>query len=139
MSLRRRNPHSSCLELTYNLPLKLHSSHLSLLLLKNIKKGHLTSARTLPAENICVAQMKYYDKHARPISYSIGEGILIRFRHGPYHITALTPTDVKVYYPKESTIQVHMSSAPQGFHLATFVRDMVLPNGLIYYSRRSQE
>ena len=98
----------------------------------------LACARTLAAENIRVAQTKYkkyYDKHAKLISYSIGEWILIRFPqdetgksrklsrpwHGPYRITALTQTDVtavKVYYPKEGAIQVHMNrdiKCPSGF------------------------
>ena len=85
----------------------------------------LTSARMLAADNIRVAQSKYkksYDKRARPVSYSIGEWILIRFPqeetgkrrklsrpwHGPYRITALTQTDVtavKVDFPQEGAIQ----------------------------------
>ena len=42
----------------------------------------LTSACTLAAENIRVAQTKYkkyHDKHAKPVSHSIAEWILIRF------------------------------------------------------------
>ena len=41
--------------------------------------------------------------------------------HGPYRVTALTQTDVtavKVYYPNEGTIQVHMNrvvKCPSGF------------------------
>ena len=60
------------------------------------------------------------------MSYLIGEWILITFpqdetgkrhklsrpRHGPCRITTLTQTDVtavKMYYPKEGTVQVHMN------------------------------
>ena len=107
------------LELIYYLLLKLHSSHLLIPLLEGYRElmGSLACARRVAAENIsdgdAQTKYKYYDKHAKLVSYSIGEWILIRFPqdqsrklsrpwHGPYWITVLTQTDVtavKVYYP----------------------------------------
>ena len=78
-----------------------------------------TLTSTLAADKIRVVQIKYkkyYDKHAKPILYSIGEWTLIRYPqgkkrklsrpwHGPYHITALTQMLLQL----QGTIQVHMN------------------------------
>ena len=84
MSPRRRSPHSSCLESIYNIQTaffprsKLEPTTTDGYQEELIRT--LTSAHTLAAENIYVAQTKhkkYHDKHAKRVLYSIGEWILI--------------------------------------------------------------
>ena len=98
----------------------------------------LSQARAMAASQIQVAQKKYkrdYDHHAKTQDVRLGDWILIRFPHeetgakrklsrpwhGPYRITSIEQPDVtaiKVYFPQEEAIRVHMSrvrKAPKEF------------------------
>ena len=98
----------------------------------------LSQARAIAASQIQVAQKKYkrdYDHHAKTQDVRLGDWILIRFPHeetgakrklsqpchGPYRITSIEQPDVtaiKVYFPQEEAIRVHMSrvrKAPREF------------------------
>ena len=89
----------------------------------------LSSARELAAKTIQKAQKRYKDQHDKylsPTEYGLGDWVLVRFPHeetgrqrklsrpwhGPYRILARDEPDVtvvKVYFPKDGTIQVHQS------------------------------
>jgi len=89
----------------------------------------LSSARELAAQAIQKAQRKYkknYDKRTSTKEYKVGEWILIRFPqeetgrlcklsrpwHRPYRVISTRGPDVtavKVYYPQDGQIQVHLS------------------------------
>ena len=103
----------------------------------------LSFARSLAAETIRQAQMKYkvqYDRKAKPDQYRIGEWVLIKFPseesgkqrklsrpwHGPYRVMSLTDADItaiKIYFPEDGSIKVHQSrvspcpvSFPAGYY-----------------------
>ena len=110
----------------------------------------LSFARTLAAETIQKAKMKYkvqYDRKAKPDRYRIGEWVLIKFPseesgkqrklsrpwHGPYRIMNLTDTDItaiRIYFPEDGSIKVHqsrVSPCPVGF-----------PAGYYWYGGKKQ-
>ena len=103
----------------------------------------LAQARQLAVETIQKAQRKYkrqYDKKASSLPIRVGEWVLVKFPHdetgryrklsrpwhGPYRVLSLTDTNatlVKVYFPEEDQLHVHLSrvkpcpiSFPCGFY-----------------------
>ena len=103
----------------------------------------LSSAREHAVSSLKEAQKRYkkqYDKKARTVPLRCGDWTLIHFPqdesgkqrklsrpwHGPYRITAINEPDatlVKVYFPEEGPIQVHLSRVcpcppllPAGFY-----------------------
>ena len=98
----------------------------------------LSSARKTALETIRKAQKQYkasYDHKADNYSYWVGDWVLIRFPseergrlrklsrpwHSPYRVTSCNQTNVtgvKVYFPRENSIQVHqlrVKPCPQDF------------------------
>ena len=98
----------------------------------------LSSARETALENIQKAQQRYkksYDRRSDDYTYRVGDWVLIRFPseetgrlrklsrpwHGPYRVTSCNETNitaVKVYFPREDSIQVHqlrVKPCPPGF------------------------
>ena len=89
----------------------------------------LSAARECAVSNIQKAQGRYkwaYDKGATNHEYKVGQWVLIRFpqeesgrnrklsrpKHGPYRVVSVSSPNVvaiKVYFPDETRIQVHMS------------------------------
>ena len=110
----------------------------------------LSSARATALQTIRKAQERYkasYDHKADNYTYRVGDWVLICFPgdetgclrklsrpwHGPYHVTSHNETNltaVKVYFPRESPIQVHqvrVKPCPQGF-----------PAGFYWYGAKRQ-
>ena len=98
----------------------------------------LSSARETALENIQKAQQWYkksYDRRSDDYTYRVGDWVLIRFPseetgrlrklsrpwHGPYRVMSCNETNitaVKVYFPREDSIQVHqlrVKPCPPGF------------------------
>ena len=98
----------------------------------------LSSVRELATRHIQAAQRRYkkhYDQTAKETKLKVGDWVLIRFPaeesgarrklshpwHGPYRVTCLNhqnATAVKVYFPQEDALQVHLSRvrpAPSDF------------------------
>ena len=98
----------------------------------------LSTARETTLESIRKAQRRYnegYDRRADNYSYCVGDWVLIRFPseetgqlrklsrpwRGPYRVTSCNETNVtavKVYFPREDSIQVHqlrVKPCPRGF------------------------
>ena len=98
----------------------------------------LSSARETALENIQKAQQRFkksYDRRSDDYTYRVGDWVLIRFPseetgrlrklsrpwHGPYRVTSCNETNitaVKVYFPREDSIQVHqlrVKPCPPGF------------------------
>ena len=89
----------------------------------------LSSARELAASQIQAAQRRYkryFDQTTKETKLKVGDWVLIRFPaeetgarrklshpwHGPYRVTHLdhqNATAVKVYFPQEDSLQVHLS------------------------------
>ena len=108
----------------------------------------LSSARELAANCVQQAQKRYktqYDKGLKPVTYQLGDWVLVKFPHeesgkhrklsrpwhGPYRVTSINDPDatvVKVYFPQDGAIQVHLTRVKPC--------PMEFPAGFYWYGQR---